>query len=421
LSFKTQAQKLYDKGFSIMPIKKGEKKPMLAWEKYQKQRVTQEELNHWKELYAECNIAIITGQLSNLLVLDIDGPEGQKSIHGRVFPLTLSAKTGRGKHCYFKMPAKTIGNFVGILTKVDIRGEGGYVVAPDSIHPSGDKYEWIVEEDVCEPPLWLIELTKKASIPKRKSKAAVTEIDKIRQGAATGTRNDSCAKLAGYFIAKGYPDDDILDLLRAWNLKNKPPLGEKEIQATLDSIIKKNLSNQEPPIDAKNTDLKTAKAVISKWLYHKDDNIIDVILATVASTHHSGDPLWIMIIGAPSSGKTEILRGFDRHQDCYFIDRISKATFVTGFTKAKGILERMGSDPKTFIIQDFSTILSKPPYDRMEIMDTLRQMYNGSYHNEWGNGKKFTWKGKVAVISGCTPDIEASNHSMAELGERFMY
>ena len=156
-------------------------------------------------------------------------------------------------------------------------------------------------------------------------------------------------------------------------------------------------------------------------VFGTDDNIVDVVMATVASVYHTGDPLWVMLIGAPSSGKTEIMRGFDKHPDCYFIDSVTPATFVTGFTKAKGILERMGPDPKTFVVQDFSTILSKPGDDRVQIMDQLRQMYNGQYYNEWGNGKKFAWKGKISLIAGCTPDIEATTHSMSELGERFMY
>ena len=430
MSFIEQADEYRGLGFCIMPLKKRDKKPMLPWEKWKDSKPSDKAVESWKRDFSDCNIAIITGKVSNLVVLDIDGPEGEEAIKGKHLPPTMIAKTGKGRHYYFKLPnGETFGNFVGILPKVDIRCDGGYVVAPGSVHPSGSLYEWQLKEDLAECPEWLVSLMKKGKAPvphatAHHPKTAPSDIEAIKNGVASGGRNQAAAKLIGYYAAKSYEAEDIVAIVREWNRKNTPPLTDEELQITLTSIFKRATKAQqmgEVAEEAPEIDLKTCKNVISKWLYHKDDNIVDVVLATVASVYHTGDPLWVMIIGAPSSGKTEIMRGFDKHQDCYFIDRVTPATFVTGFTKAKGILERMGPDPKTFVVQDFSTILSKPPYDRMEIMDTLRQMYNGSYYNEWGNGKRFAWKGKVSMIAGCTPDIEASNHSMSELGERFMY
>lgn len=93
-----------------------------------------------------CNIGIVTGVKSGLVVVDVDGGEGFAALgEDRVKDLKNKSvpcvKTGRGFHYYFKSktPIKTIPGFVN---KVDIKAEGGYVVAPPSRHISGRRYEW---------------------------------------------------------------------------------------------------------------------------------------------------------------------------------------------------------------------------------------------------------------------------------------
>jgi len=421
MAFTDHAQKYYELGFSIMPLKKGDKRPLLAWEQFQKTRPTQEQIDEWCRVYPDANIAIITGRVSNLVVLDIDGPEGANAVKTKGVPSTRMASTGKGTHYYFKMPTdRTIGNAVGIMPQVDVRGEGGYVVAPGSIHPNGANYTWVLEDEIADLPIWLYEAQrqeKQKTAPKTDNPSWLEE---IKGGVKEGGRNDAAARLAGHYVRKGYEPSDVIDLLSNWNRKNVPPLSDKEIEAVVKSIVAKDPATADV-LDAKPAALAEAKGVINKWLYFKDDTIIDVALSTVASLYHPSDPLWVVLVGPPSSGKTEILRALDRHEDTYFIDNLTPATFVTGFTKAKGILERMGEQQKTFVLQDLSTLISKPPYDRMQIVDQLRQIYNGSYYNEWGNGKKFAWKGKVGLVAGCTPEIEAHHIAMGELGERFLY
>jgi hypothetical protein len=344
-----------------------------------------------------------------------------EALKGKELPQTRLAATGKGKHFYFKMPSdRVIGNSVGIFPKVDVRGEGGYVVAPGSIHPNGAKYEWIFEDDIEDLPIWLYEAQRQEKKKLSSKTDTPNWFEELLAGVKEGGRNAAAARLAGHWVKKGYEPSDILQLMFSWNRKNVPPMSDKDIEAVVKSIVSRDPGTEEI-LDAKPTALAEAKQVLSKWLYFKDDTMIDVALATVASLYHPADPLWVVLVGPPSSGKTEILRALDRHEDTYFIDNLTPSTFVTGFTKAKGILERMGEQQKTFVLQDLSTLISKPPYDRMQIVDQLRQIYNGSYYNEWGNGKKFSWKGKAGLVAGCTPEIEAQHIAMGELGERFLY
>src|SRR5262249_27946712 len=121
----------------------------------------------------DANIGIATGKISNLIVLDIDGEEGKKSLtelikkHGKL-PSTIRVKTGKGEHYYLR-PGKTrLQNSVGRVGKgIDIRGDGGYVVAPGSVHQSGSRYELLPGGDlrdikIAKAPKWLREATAKA-------------------------------------------------------------------------------------------------------------------------------------------------------------------------------------------------------------------------------------------------------------------
>ena len=109
MSFIDMVDKYRGLGFCVMPIKKRDKRPMLPWEKWKNTKPTDQEIDGWKQSYADCNIAIITGRVSNIVVLDIDGAEGFEAIRGKELPPTHVAKTGKGRHYYFLLPANEIG------------------------------------------------------------------------------------------------------------------------------------------------------------------------------------------------------------------------------------------------------------------------------------------------------------------------
>ncbi len=106
----------------------------------------------WKD-YPRANIAIATGAASGVVVVDVDGPKGEEALDrlGQM-PKTLQVATSKGRHLYFQRPAgEKWGNTSGRLPEIDTRGDGGYVMAPPSIHPSGKAYLWIDREHVIAP------------------------------------------------------------------------------------------------------------------------------------------------------------------------------------------------------------------------------------------------------------------------------
>ncbi len=168
-------------GFSVIPIEPGGKRPPFAggvtpeghkirygWKRYQEKKALESTIISWAERWPEMNHAIATGALSGVVVLDIDEPEGAQYAKDHGLPATPTATSGNGKHYYFKCPGEELGslrNKARPVPGLDLRGEGGYIVAPGSFH--GEKqttYRWLVPPWECElapAPDWVIELFKK--------------------------------------------------------------------------------------------------------------------------------------------------------------------------------------------------------------------------------------------------------------------
>ena len=119
-------------------------------------------IRNWWVRWPKANVAIVTGAASQLIVLDVDGDEGRESVKDFKTPETPVATTGKGTHFYFHHPGGEVRNFARKLPGVDLRGDGGYVVAPPSNHITGRVYEWATSPGVspAEPPEWLMDLLR---------------------------------------------------------------------------------------------------------------------------------------------------------------------------------------------------------------------------------------------------------------------
>lgn len=138
------AAQYVDRGFSVIPLLPHSKVPAIGWKPYQSQFPTEADLRAWFSRDTH-NIGIVTGRISSLIVVDADTPDDAAWCQN-TFPRTpLAVITGRGGcHFYYQLPANAvIGNRARIFGRaIDIRGEGGVVCAPPSIHQNGNIYSW---------------------------------------------------------------------------------------------------------------------------------------------------------------------------------------------------------------------------------------------------------------------------------------
>lgn len=164
--------------------------------------------------------------------------------------------------------------------------------------------------------------------------------------------------------------------------------------------------------------------IIRKWLAITDDEWLDVILACALDRKIKGDPIWIFVVGVPSSTKTEITRQFADGHDFYQLSSLTPNSMISGFVKpdgkpVAGLAEQL--DGKTLILKDFTSILSMSKDKRDEILGQLRELYDGELAKKMGNlDRKITVKCRVGLIACVTPVIDIYHSVMNQLGERFL-
>lgn len=144
-SFLNAALHYHDIGLSVIPIRP-DKKPFTQWTEFQRHLATEAEIREWWAKWPTANVGIVTGEISGVFVIDCDNEDAYQKIQ-ELLPenfVSCIVKSPRGYHIYLIYTInQTIGNATGIMSGVDIRGEGGYIIAPPSFNAEGKTYSWI--------------------------------------------------------------------------------------------------------------------------------------------------------------------------------------------------------------------------------------------------------------------------------------
>lgn len=194
-------------------------------------------IRDWWERWPQANVGLAVPR--GLVVVDIDDLKALPRLRaeGRELPATVKSTTGRGLHLFYRVEAE-LRNAVQLFPGVDLRGVGGYVVAPPSIHPTGAQYRWEVPPSpasFAEAPGWIGE----AALERRGGHARPPEEWRriTTERVSQGQRNDTLASLAGHLLRCGVDPFVTLQLLLAWNATRcLPPLPDVEVTRTVDSV-----------------------------------------------------------------------------------------------------------------------------------------------------------------------------------------
>ena len=229
---KSEAAAYHRYGWCPIPVKERSKQTALSQlAPYLNRRATSEELGSW----AWPGVGIVTGPLSGVLVLDVDGPEGEAELKKHSHPPTPMVRTpGGGQHLYFRHPDADVKTGIRVAPGLDVKASGGYVVAPPSVGPSGESYEWIIgpeETNLADVPEWLMRIIEQ---PRRNGVASP-----VGERMPKGERNKGLTSYAGTMRRRGGSEAEILAALRVANEERcDPPLDAEEVEKIATSVAR---------------------------------------------------------------------------------------------------------------------------------------------------------------------------------------
>jgi hypothetical protein len=184
------------RGWQVFPLVPGTKLPLARSNGFHDATSNPAALRRWFSQGHPYNIGIRTGIASGVFVLDVDGDIGAESLHAleaehSLLPDTLTSTTGKGRHLWFRAEGEIpCSNDGKVSAHLDIKGDGGYVVAPPSIHPNGTAYRWANDLPPAVAPRWLIDLARRRpkppAIPHSSPRPTTARISTARSSAAYG-------------------------------------------------------------------------------------------------------------------------------------------------------------------------------------------------------------------------------------------
>jgi hypothetical protein len=176
---------------------------------------------------------------------------------------------------------------------------------------------------------------------------------------------------------------------------------------------------------------KTLEEVVTTFqqnLFLPDPTILYVVAGAVAANQLDGDPVWLLVVGPPSSGKTEVLSSMSDLGNVHLAATLTEGSLLSGTAQkdhaqdAKGGLLREIGAYGIVLAKDFGSVLSMNRDTRSQMLAALREIYDGSWTRRVGvdGGRKLHWKGKLGLIGGCTPAIDRHHAVIAAMGDRFV-
>src|SRR5574344_192971 len=159
MSLMDSALEYVQMGWAVFPLNPKDKTPISGSKGFKDATKSPRTIKQWWNKADDMNIGIATGAVSGIFVIDIDQHgdiDGSESLfeweseNGKLNETVCSTTGSGGTHYFYRCPAGvSIKSAAHVIDGVDVRGDGGYIVAPPSTHPNGNRYEWdISPEDV---------------------------------------------------------------------------------------------------------------------------------------------------------------------------------------------------------------------------------------------------------------------------------
>jgi hypothetical protein len=175
--------------------------------------------------------------------------------------------------------------------------------------------------------------------------------------------------------------------------------------------------------------LEEVVAAFQTELHLPDARALQAVLAAaIANRMEEGDPVWLVVVAGSSRGKTELVTPLDTLPEVHATGKLSEASLLSGTSRkeraanAKGGLLREIGERGTLVVKDLGAILSLHRDSRAEVLQALREVYDGLYTRDVGTdgGRRLRWEGRVGLIAAGTTAHDSAHAVVSALGERWM-
>jgi Domain of unknown function (DUF3854) len=224
------------------------------------------------------------------------------------------------------------------------------------------------------------------------------------------------------YLAAGHDGADLLKLVRP----EPPAIVETIVSAEQEPMV---LTPEPRRSDPPPVDLTTALATFRRWLHLPDvDPLLAIAAAAAANRSDDASPVWLLVIGPPSAGKTEQITGLTDLPESVLAATVTESALLSGTSSKEraanatgGLLRQIGGHG-LIVMKDFTSVLAQNRDARGAALSALREVYDGSWDRPVGTdgGKVLRWRGKVGVIAGCTGAYDKHHSVISQLGDRFL-
>jgi hypothetical protein len=492
-------------GVAVLPVRAADKHPLIK-EWPEQSTCDARIIRQWWTAFKDAAVGIDLGK-AGLIVLDGDnhaladgspGPNGpaalaallsaQPSFSREATPAVKTPGNGHSKkpgvHVYFRQNGQALGNSRGNLPDgIDVRGAGGYVVAPGAVLSRDLVYRAIPETPdfitayrtgaIPELPQGVIDLIRapkpRAGNGRSHGPASNSGANTIREqsyaqatlkalaaelaAAAPGTRNQKLNDVAlrlGHMVARGWIDREEVEeaLLQAAYendyvsehglaaAEKTPASGLSAGEAAPHPDLPDDgagervtgVAPDEVPLHPPCT-LDQLHATFRKWLGAEYDlDTIDAVLAAAVSERLGGDPLWLLVISGPGNAKTETvqaLSGAGAHVTSTITSEgalLSASSRKDKVKEATGGLLRKVGDRGVLVLKDVTSILSADRNTRASVLAAIREIYDGRWERNVGidGGRTLTWAGRLVLVGAVTSAWDMAHTVVSAMGDRFV-
>lgn len=228
--------------FPVLPVEPDGKKPLIRdWPN--RATTDEEQIEQWWEDHPKANVGLLMGEEAGAVALDEDPRnDGDLDSLGPL-PETLVHRTGGGgRHAFFQFH-EALDRSRDLAPGVEVKSNGTFVVAPPSVHPSGDQYKVEQDASLAQPPGWLLngaggsERTEEGETSGQSNRIRTL----IREGASEGSRNETISDIARFLARKGVPRDVAAALLEDWaRTKCDPPYPSERDEKSVEDTVRTN-------------------------------------------------------------------------------------------------------------------------------------------------------------------------------------